>query len=296
MKKPWGGSPFTFSSRLSGSLSIAAAVLMLSVNANAQDVIVEEATEISRERLELMISRMQSATFSSTVPGFPEKLEPEPLFRYDDPTRGYVDGTVWKLGQQGRPLALLTLELHPMYLGTGPRFVHEFLAITNAEFDCRLGSLAWSPQKSAVEMKVLRDGPIASPSETIRLAQMKRMADRFEARQIIQEITEQRIELRMLPTPIDRYSPLPRDRADGAVFLFVNGRNPGLALLIETDGSDWKYGIGRLSLPSRLVVTLDRKTVASWERSDGTGGQAFYAANVPGIVPGYEADSLPEAP
>src|ERR1700737_3169332 len=85
--------------------------------------------DIARERLEIMTSRVESIKISSKDPDFPKRMQSTALFRYDDETRGYVDGTVWRLGEKGRPLAIITAELHPRYLNGGPRVIYDFLSL-----------------------------------------------------------------------------------------------------------------------------------------------------------------------
>jgi hypothetical protein len=76
-------------------------------------------------------------------------------------------------------------------------------------------------------------------------------------------LDETSVELRLLPREIDRYSPVDHKLSDGAIFLLVNGRNPALLLVIETEGEVWQYGVGRLSAPSTLEVRLDGTLVWS---------------------------------
>src|SRR5262245_46003487 len=76
---------------------------------------------IAARRLEVMTEHIESIVITSPDPAIPKQMQSKPLFRYDDETRGYVDGTVWRLGETGRPLAIITAELHPNYLGGGPR-------------------------------------------------------------------------------------------------------------------------------------------------------------------------------
>src|SRR5438874_2157619 len=66
--------------------------------------------DIARQRLEVMTARIEGIVVSSRDPGIPKQMQMTPLFRYDDETRGYVDGTVWRLGEKGRPLAIITAE------------------------------------------------------------------------------------------------------------------------------------------------------------------------------------------
>jgi hypothetical protein len=245
----------------------------------------DEADSIAAQRMELMRARAASIRFRAQDAAFPEALEPEPLFRYDDHTRGYVDGTVWRLGKTGRPLAIITSELHPHYLGGGPRVVYDFLSLTDVPFTARSKDVpGWSPAESAVEFRMLPDGPVPAGNGARRLAQMRQLAERFTA---TQDVEGQKVPLRLLPKPIDRYAPGSAAAADGVLFLLVNGRNPGLMLLIETNGRDWSYGIGRLSLPSTLVAKLDDAVVYQQPPlTDYTWGSPYTASNSAADIPG----------
>jgi len=245
----------------------------------------DKAESIADQRMELMRTRAESIVIQSPVESVPSALEEEPLFRYDDQTRGYVDGTVWRLGKTGRPLAIITAELHPHYLGGGPRVVYDFLSLSDLQFTARSKDVpGWSPSESAVDIHVLPNGPSPAGNAALRLAQMKQLAGRFTA---TQEVEGQKVPLRLLPKPIDRYEPSAESFADGALFLLVNGRNPGLVLLIETNGHDWFYGIGRLSLPSTLIASLD--DVVVYEEPPLTGytwSSPYTASNSPAVIPG----------
>ena len=241
---------------------------------------------LAERRMEVMASRVAAITVSSPEEGFPKRLQTPALFRYDDETRGYVDGTVWRLGETGRPLAIITAELHPNYLGGGPRIVYDFLSLTERPFSARSADvLNWTPRGSAVQMTALPDGadPAAEPAR--RLTQIKAAARRFTGTQLLQETDETSVELRLLPKHIDRYVPHASERSDGAVFLLVNGRNPALVLLIETDGEKWQYGVGRLSLPSTLTLRLDGREVWSEGRVGISWASPYNASNSAVVVP-----------
>ena len=309
--------------------ALTGACLMLSMAAWADEP-ATDSDSLAVQRLELMRSRAESIAFVAPDEGFPKHLEPEPLFRYDDHTRGYVDGTVWRLGKAGRPLAIITAELHPRYGGGGPKVVYDFLSLTEIPFVARSNDVpGWSPRGSAVTMKPLPNGPAAgattggSPgafsfsihdryriqsakapasfghrsdsseqtprgaTEVLRLAQIKRLATRFSG---TQEVEGQKVQLRLLPTPIGRYVPAEHERADAAMFLLVNGRNPALILFIENDGEQWSFGIGRLSLPSDLTAKLDGDVVYHQPRlTNSAWKEPYTASNSPATIPGYEA-------
>ncbi len=223
--------------------------------------------DVARQRMEVMASRIESLAVSSTDPQFPKRMQSTPLFRYDDETRGYVDGTIWRLGESGRPLAVVTAELHPRYLGGDSRVIYDFLSLTDRPFTARSPDVAgWSPSGSAVAMQPLADAPPPAAEAAKRLTQLKQQARRFSGTQVVQELDKTSVQLRFLPRQIDRYSPAEHKLADGAIFLLVNGRNPALLLIVETDGEAWQYGVGRLSSPSTLEVRLDDVLVWSQPR------------------------------
>jgi hypothetical protein len=245
-------------------------------------------TPLAEARLDLMRSRAQNIAFASREPGFPARLEPTPLFRYDDETRGYVDGTVWRLGKEGRPLAIITTELHPRYLNAGSSVVYDFLSLTERPFTAKSQDVTgWSPRGSAVSFQPLPGAPPASAVTTSRLSQLKQQSRRFTATQEVSELDITFVHLRLLPREIDRYVPDAQPQSDGAIFLLVNGRNPALVLLLETDEGGWRYGIGRLSAPSTLTVRLDDAIVWSQPPASGSLGWAnpYTASNSPATFP-----------
>jgi hypothetical protein len=248
----------------------------------------DEKTSVARRRLAVMTERIESIVVSSSDPAIPKQMQPTPLFRYDDETRGYVDGTVWRLGEKGRPLAIITAELHPNYLGTGPRVVYDLLSLTGRPFTARSPDIpGWSPRAPAVVLKALPNAPEPSATAAKRLTQLKEQARRFSGTQEVRETDKTFVHLRLLPREIDRYAPGPHAVSDGAIFLFANGRNPALLLVIETDGKEWQYGIGRLSMPSTLEMRLDDAVVWSEPMIPSSPGwsEPYNASNSPATFP-----------
>jgi hypothetical protein len=245
--------------------------------------------DVARERLAVMTSRIESIDVTSTDPEIPKKMQATPLFRYDDETRGYVDGTVWRLGEKGRPLAIITAELHPHHpRAAGPRILYDFLSLTDRPFTARSADVpGWSPGGSAVVLKPLDKAPPPAVATVKRLTQLKEQARRFTATQEVHEAEKTFVHLRLIPREIDRYAAAPHELADGAIFLFVNGRNPALLLVVETDGKGWQYGVGRLSMPSTLEVRLDDTVVWSQPRIVSALGwsESYNASNSPAEFP-----------
>ncbi len=253
-----------------------------------KDAAQDESSNLAERRLNVMKTRVQSISFSSLEAEFPKQLQPAPLFRYEDQPRGYVDGTVWRLGEQGRPLALITAELHPRYLNEGPRIVYDFLSLTERSFTAKSSDVpGWKPRGSAVTMQWLPNAPDPAKSAVARLGQLKLLARRFSATQEVMELETSFVHLRLLPREVNRYAPTLNAESDGAIFLFVNGRNPGIVLLIESDGQEWTYGVGRLSAPSTLTMRLDDTVVWKEPRAIGSlsWSNPYTASNSPATFP-----------
>ncbi|MDX1969102.1 MAG: hypothetical protein SFV23_18140 [Planctomycetaceae bacterium] len=264
---------------LYGMACASAALLSTQPPAKAEDPRKAEVQteDIAAQRWDVMAARARAITFTASASDVPRALHEVPLFRYDDQTRGYVDGLVWKLGATGRPLAIITTELHPNYLGGGPRVVYDFLSLSEARFVGRSSDVNWQPGGAAVRMTPLAAAPDPAATAIGRLSQIKSQTRRFTATQHITETDPTLVQLRLLPKEIDRYQPSNNPRADGAAFLLVNGRNPGLILFIETDGAAWSYGVGRLSMPSTLTLLLDDAVV--WSKPPGRESDASYTAS-----------------
>ena len=239
---------------------------------------------VEQLRLETMRNHVSQIVIRSRESSFPQRLENQPLFRYDDLTRGYVDGTVWRLGATGRPKAIITAELHPKY-SDEPRIVYDYLSLSEIPFAAKLvGGVTWSSPGSAVLFQPFPEGPVLAETKPLRQVQLRQMAERFTAQQ---DVEGQKLELRLLPRSIDRYQPIERDNddADAAMFLFVSGRNPGILLVIEVTGNDWTYGVGRLSAPSELTLRLNNEIVWHVRPAALDWNAPYNAANFPIEIP-----------
>src|SRR5262249_6049477 len=111
---------------------------------------------------------------------------------------------------------------------------------------------------ASTEFKMTRLPEAARPADTpkARLAQMRQISRRFAVHETLEK--GEKVECRLLPQPIDRYADEERKITDGAMFVFANGTNPELGLLLECDADDWSYGVVRLSA-AELFAELDGK-------------------------------------
>jgi hypothetical protein len=212
----------------------------------------------------------------------------KPLLRYSDPTRGgvsgaanvLVDASVWRLGTEGRPTALVTVEIYQAP-DTSRILAFEFLSLSEAKFALKHKTqtkIRWDPKGSALTLKELPDAPKPAATAAARLAQMRQLARRFA---VTERINRESIECRLLAQPIDRYQSAAEKIVDGAIFAYANGTNPELGLVFESDGEHWLYGIVRLT-SAQASVTLDGREVAAFDsfnsrgRTDGPYHSATY--------------------
>jgi hypothetical protein len=240
---------------------------------------------LAKQRLTLMQERVAAfGVTSRDDAGIPERFEDKPVFRYSDPARGIVGAALWRLGAKGRPKALISTELMPKLFGR-PRIVYEFLSLTEIPFNAASRDYRWEPTSSALTMKPLPKSPPPAAGASARIRQLKQLAKRFTASELVDG---ERCELRLMPTPIERYTPADADRADATIFLFSFGTNPEALLFIETDGTDWTYGFARLSGAASMTAMLDE--MPAWEVGPSPPGinSNYVASNAPEVIPGVD--------
>jgi hypothetical protein len=200
-----------------------------------------------------------------------------PLLRYSDPTRGGIqeaatnvllDAGVWRLGTEGRPTALVTVEIYRNPNGVRV-LAYEFLSLSETKYSLKhkTEKIRWDATGSALDLKDLPDAPKPAATAAERLVQMRQLARRFAAKE---RVNKEVIECRLLTQPIDRYQSAPEKIADGAIFAFANGTNPELGVVFECDGERWQYGILRLTA-AEASVTLDGRQVAAYDHFNGRG-------------------------
>jgi hypothetical protein len=247
---------------------------------------------LAMRRFELMQKRVASAKVESGEAGFPRGFAREPIFRYSDPTLGWVAGAVWKLGDEGRPRALLATELRRAVRGK-PSISYEFTSLTATPFSLESDDMDWSPKGSQFAFKPISKAQAPAATAPQRLRQLREIARRFAANQ---EMKEEKYELRLLSTPVDRYTPSKADRADGAIFFFVLGTNPEVVLLIESDGKGWSFAAGRMTGAQSVALTLDGATVWEGDTPRMSRDSSFAGDIIPIDIPGLAADGsdLPE--
>lgn len=262
-------------SRLSTLLILAVAILLImnagvgaddgpnasSTEDGKDEADADEVLNASRARVEEIVMYRGGDT-RTAVPHVAE-----PVLRYGDPTRANQHGSMWVWGETGRPQAVLEL-----YRNLAGDWVYVFNWLSGSELTAeRNGDLWWTPAAPTVQFQDL-EGPRPAGSEALRTTQMRAIARRFDAHEFW-DPNNSRFELRLLATPLHRYTDPDRRIIDGAVFAYANGTNPEVVLLLEAHAVDgeqrWQYGFARLG-HAEMHVELDDAEVWTVPRVDPT--------------------------
>lgn len=216
---------------------------------------------------------------------------PDPIYRWDDPARGFGAGGVWAWTRsEGRPVALLTTCLN------GPvanrEWLSEFTSVTESPLSAIApGYVVWATDSPGLSFKPIPKAPRPAADPAGRLLQMKELARRFHAHEFDRPQNGEpiRYELRLLPHPLHRYSEAATGVVDGGLFLIAYGRNPEIVLAIEarktkSDEPVWFYAVNRIAA-AELHLRLDGTEV--WTHQSDFGGRTqpytIFGIPAPGV-------------
>lgn len=207
--------------------------------------------KISAER-QLILRDMRKAVEAMSVSEKKsEKLQVakavgEPIFRYSDPQRQIVDGTMWVWTIDGLPVMTMKLEYCSL-----PEPERRWL-FNVGSCSANLVAVKWpfdmqfETQKPGMTFQPLNNGPKLLESKSARLLQLKQLSRKFSATMFGAAGPDDQSEMRLLPTPLFRYSSKSGPIADGALFgLSATGTNPDAIVAIqwreEGDVGHWEF-------------------------------------------------------
>lgn len=243
-----------------------------------------KADALAKQRLETMHQVIDDFRVRSPQIESPEalKFNPRPLLRYSDQSRegdldtlGVLDATVWRLGKTGRPTAVVALEIYSVRAGN-PLLNYEFMSLSDRKFELTSPrGPSWTPAGAPLVMTPLADVPAPAESPKSRLTQMRQLSRRFTVQE---ELRGEKIECRLLAQPIDRYDDQALGVLDGAIFIFANGTNPELGLILECSERQWSYGTFRCT-GARLFAQFDGKQFLDSQKPANRPDGARYVAS-----------------
>jgi len=242
----------------------------------------EDADEVSRLRqLYLNVpKRFQLRGGSGGESAF--QLVAEPILNWSNPIRLTRAGGMFLWTLDGRPQVALCV--YP----NNDRYDYEFQSLSEWPLTASVGrAAAWEPAEAGIAFKTLEGAPPPGRSRGQTLLQMRRFVKDFSGKLVPRGSAE--IPLRLLPAPVYRYPEqgLAAGYVDGGVFVFVQGTDPEVVLVVEALSGDephWQYGLARMSVvPSQ--ITLGEEAV--WEVGPVGGNRRgpYY------VLPGIESDN-----
>jgi hypothetical protein len=164
-----------------------------------------------------------------------------------------------------RPMAAASL-----WVGADGKVRREFTSLTDQELRCvREGETVWAPRSGIVTKKPIPEAPKPASTSAARLAQMRRLADRFSA-DFDTWPAKGWENLRLLPQPLYRYTSADHGVVDGAIFALAQSNDPEVLLVLELARPSpdampaWSYAFARMS-SKRMRARLDDQEVWSVE-------------------------------
>ena len=288
---------------LTGCASTVIAILGCALSVSAQEIpaqeqAVEKGSDASEAKVQMDAMRAIAKGVKMTVTDGNTSREveliPDALFRSNDPARNWYHGSTWGFGRKGRPVALLSLALYRTNTGNPSGWLHEFNSLSSASIESKTAEgRAWSTRKAGLEFKDIPGAAAVADKETGRTRQFREMSARFSGFESLQEgvnAKPERIELRLIPHPVYRYSDPEQGLVDGAIFFMVHSTNPEAVLVLEAvhDGvSDpvWKFAFTRLTF-AELHVDLDGKEVWTLPSINSTPPTEPYLVFFQPVTPG----------
>lgn len=194
-------------------------------------------------------------------------LRADPVFRYSDLPRGFIDGTLWRWGMKGRPIVLLKVEATGG--NRGPAWQYCVVSLAEHPLEVKfMGQRKLVVKKAGVELHALEKAAAPADQPKVRLRQMKQIAARFAGTILVDGKAKMKQEMRRLPTPICRYDDEAGGLRDGAIFaLTTNGTNPDMLIVIESRrdrkaAPKWHYGIVKVT-HAGVHIRLDDNEIYS---------------------------------
>ncbi len=214
------------------------------------------------------------------------KLNSTPALFYADNARDLTNSSLWVWEDAGQPVAVTAIEWHPTGENQG-RWTFGFASLCSEKIRITLPADTWTTSPTGSASPIM-DAPRVAGSRSPRLVQMKQLSERFSA--VEQHPTEGRIQLRRLTAPVYTQS----EDGNAAQFVFANGTNPEVALLITVvdDAKEKSWGFRAAALSStELAVSLDDRVVWNEARFTRPGTRGTYTNGVLKVETDVKTDS-----
>lgn len=201
-----------------------------------------------------------------------ELLE-QPVLSWSNPERRTPAGALFIWTLDGRPQ--VAMGLYPV---ADQSLDHEFQSLSPYPLRAsRGGAIVWQPTEAGMELHPIDRATTPSKSEPARLRQMRGLARQFTARLVPPH--KRSTLLRLLASPVYRYPDRPSSEIlDGAVFVFAQGTDPEVLLIIEaveeaSGEAKWQYGCARMTM---VPLEVSRQRVPVWQTETAWARQTLH--------------------
>src|SRR5262245_9456473 len=248
-----------------------------------------EATAARKARLAQIRGVLETLrpTLSSGDRESAARLNSTPLLLYADNARDVTSSSLWVWEHAGQPVGVTAIEWHPSGENEG-KWTFEFATLSSDKIRITLPSADWTTEPTRAAP--IANAPAVAGTKTQRLQQMKQLAERFAV--VEQHPSEGRLQLRRLAAPVYMHP----DDNSSAIFVFANGTNPEVALLLTTIGEEkektWAFRAAALSA-TELTLLLDDRPVWSEVRFTRPGTRGTYTNGSLKVEPVASQDAPP---
>lgn len=175
------------------------------------------------------------------------ELHPESILRWSNPVAGEIYGNVFVWTHQGRPQVIGSIY---QWYSPWTHGSHEFHSLAVDPLRGRRSNkLVWSTEESGVDWQPVPEAPEGAANASLRLRQARAISRGFQIEKTDRENVSR--QLRLLAQPIYRYGAPESDVVDGMLFVFVQGTDPEVFLMLEArkDGEklQWYFALSRMN-------------------------------------------------
>ena len=223
-----------------------------------------DSTGVNKQQIEtaLNLTREAAERYEITlddVDHYTAKLLTEPILRWSNPAAGEIHGNVFVWTAAGRPAAIASIF---KWFAPHTHMSHEFHSLALAPLKAKYGGAeVWTTSAPGVKFVPLTEAPSPAATAPQRLLQMRQMAKDFSATKKDRDGSFS--ELRLLPQPIYRYPESSQQLLDGAIFVFVQGTDPEVFLLLEARGrsgnEQWTFAAARMNSVALTLRYYDKE-------------------------------------
>ncbi|QDV46333.1 hypothetical protein Enr13x_62420 [Stieleria neptunia] len=210
----------------------------------------------------LQITTDAARQYDFQVAGTPPRslrLHDESILKWSNPIAGEVYGNVFLWTDQGRPQVIGSIFqwYSPMTHGS-----HEFHSLASEPLTgARDGTLVWKSPGAGIRWQPVPDSTPPAESAAVRLRQARAISRAVQIEKTDRAGVSRR--LRLLAQPLFRYSDASSNVRDGMLFVFVQGTDPEVFLMVEAIEAkaklQWQFALVRMNSVKFVATYRDQE-------------------------------------